>query len=248
MIKKIWCLAMAAILLCGSTMPVYAEDYKGEGDWKVEFTGKGMESNFKGKDITNAIYDLQPGDSVTLQIDLSNKDQKSADWYMTNEILSSLEDSQSVAEGGAYTYDLSYTNASGTVKTLFSSSSIGGEKGVGLTEAVESMGDYVYLDRLGAGGSGTVRMVVSLDGETQGNTYQDTLANLRMNFAVEKANAPTVSSDAGQQPGSGAYTAGNVRTGDENNIMIWTALALASGLLLLLLAFSRSRKEGNDHE
>lgn len=29
-------------------------------------------------------------------------------------------------------------------------------------------------------------MTVALDGETQGNGYQDTLAKLQMNFAVEK--------------------------------------------------------------
>ena len=32
---------------------------------------------------------------------------------------------------------------------------------------------------------GIITLEVALDGETQGNSYQDTLADLQMNFAVE---------------------------------------------------------------
>lgn len=36
---------------------------------------------------------------MELQVGLKNTSEKDADWYMTNEVLKSLEDSQSIAEG-----------------------------------------------------------------------------------------------------------------------------------------------------
>ena len=57
-----------------------------------------------------------------------NEDKEKTDWYMTNEVLKSLEDSVSVAEGGAYTYILTYKDAAGTETVLYSSEVVGGEE------------------------------------------------------------------------------------------------------------------------
>ena len=65
-----------------------------------------------------------------------------------------------------------------------------------------SLEEFFYLDRLVPGGDGIVTLKVELDGETQGNTYQNTLASLQMNFAVEKAVAT-------QEPGGEGGTPGN---------------------------------------
>ena len=56
------------------------------------------------------------------------------------------------------------------------------------------MTTFFYLKTLEPGESGNVKLLVGLDGESQGNVYQDTLAKLMMNFAVEDnstPNAPT---------------------------------------------------------
>ena len=274
--RRIACFALAGLVALGSAVPAHAEDYKGGEGWKVEFTGDGMESNFQSSALSDAVYALQPGDSVMLSLALVNGDSQGTDWYMTNEVLSSLEDSQSMANGGAYAYRLAYTNSLGEETVLYSSENVGGEKntgaGEGLREATDSLDEFFYLDRLEAGGSGTVTLEVVLDGETQGNTYQNTLASLQMNFAVEKAgtvpgpdggNGPGDGSTPGnpdspggsntpgnQQPGTptpNAYTLSSVKTGDPAHMLFWSVLALASGMALLIPAVLYMKKgKGED--
>ena len=104
--KKILCLVMAAFMTVGTSINVFAENIQGSGDWAVEFNGEKMNSNFNTSDVNAAVYKLLPGDSMELQIGIKNKSKDKTDWYMTNEIIQSLEESQNVAEGGAYTYRL----------------------------------------------------------------------------------------------------------------------------------------------
>ena len=178
--RHLFCTALAALVLIGNAATVRAEDYEG-GDWKVEFTGEGMASNFSSADISDAVYSLQPGDSVAISLDLENRSGRGTEWYMTNKVLSSLEDHSDQARGGAYAYRLAYIGQDGAETVFFDSSTIGGDRdsaaGVGLHEAVESMGEYFRLGALASGEKGTVTLNVALDGETQGNTYQNTLAD-----------------------------------------------------------------------
>ena len=187
--KKILSLLMAAALLGGSMgMTAHAEDRQGSGSWAVTFNGERMESNFKGSDLAQEAFQLQPGDTVQLSVAVRNTGSKTSDWYMKNEIVASLEESQSVAEGGSYTYLLSYVDHAGSETVLYNSTSVGGEGkfngNEGLKQATDSLDDYFFLDSLESGESGAVRLTVGLDGETQGNAYQDTLAKLAMQFAV----------------------------------------------------------------
>lgn len=270
--KKIVCFALAGFMLCGSVISAHAEDYKGGEGWKVEFTGKNMESNFQSSALSDAVYALQPGDSVALSLALVNNDSQNTDWYMTNEVLSSLEDSQSMAKGGAYAYRLAYTNSLGEETILYNSENVGGEKGdvvgEGLREATDNLDEFFYLDRLAPGSSGMITLKVVLDGETQGNTYQNTLASLQMNFAVEKAGATPEPGGGGNEPenpgnpnaldggenrpsleasSSGAYMLNSVKTGDVFHMLLWSALALASGFALLICAVVYMKKEKGDN-
>ena len=152
---------------------------------------------------------------------------------MANDVISSLEDAQSVAENGGYTYILTYTDHDGKEDTIYSSTSVGGEKettaGKGLNEATNSLDDFFSLDTLEPGENGTVNLTVGLDGESQGNIYQDTLAKLMMNFAVEDNSNPTT-------PNPPTYnTPPRVKTGD-----VWSAASIFTfilGVVLLILAF-----------
>lgn len=256
-------IGLLTLFLLGNTGIVQAEEYTGNTGWKVEFTGKEMVSNFSSSDISEAVYALQPGDQVTIRLSLRNGSQKEVDWYMTNQVLSSLEDSSEEARGGAYAYQLSYTDGTGAVTTLYSSENVGGEKeskaGLGLRE-VNGLEEYVQLDRMASKEEGVVELTVALDGETQGNGYQNTLADLRMNFAVEPgrtsgggSGGSSGSGDDGGSGGSGGetpvstpgtlYTTGSVQTGDTSHLMLWSFVALVSGILLLLVAMRGFRKD-----
>ncbi len=224
--KRLLSLVLAASLIVGTGITANAEDFQGSQDWKVSFNGEKMENNFDGSAMTQEILNILPGDSITLKINLSNDSEDKTEWYMTNEVLQSLEDSQDAASGGAYTYILTYVGPDGE-EVLYSSEAVGGEgeseAGEGLHQATDALEDYFYLDQLAEGEAGYVQLVVKLDGETQGNAYQDTLATLTMNFAVEKVNDDKIYKES-------------AKTGDFAPMMTASAGALVAGIILLLFA------------
>jgi len=238
--KKIFGLVLTMLLIAAFSMSAFAEEQTGGSGWAVTYDGNAMNSNFTSANINDAILGLQPGDTVTLSIALSNTSGSSTDWYMQNSVLKSLEDSKSVAEGGAYTYVLSYTKPDGTSTVIYSSDNVGGENAtdpeVGLHQATDTLKDYFYLDELQSGASGSISLKVTLEGETQGNNYMDTLAKLQMKFAVEPVvsvtNTKTVLKTV------------SVKTGDNTNQLLYiAAAALALGVILFLLAFSRMKRK-----
>jgi len=266
--KKIMALFLALALGCG--MSVQAEEFYGGEGWQVTFTAdRKMESNFKRGDLDEAVSGLQPGDSILFTVNLKNENSVSTDWYMTNEVLYSLEDrsANSGTRGGAYTYELIYTDKSGRENVLFSSDTIGGdsagEEGQGLHAATGALEEYFYLDSLGTGQGGTITLLIALDGETQGNDYQDTLADLQMNFAVELNNRSPVTVTEEEPPtylpptqeeipledmpeDSTPTATTIVKTGDETDMVPYIVAMGISGALILALAIyslKQSRKE-----
>lgn len=235
--KRILSLAMAACMLIGASLTAQAEDFQSGDGWDVTFDGKKIENSFTSADIDRAIYDILPGDSIEIHLGLKNTSEKSADWYMTNEVLQSLEDSTSVAEGGAYTYVLQYVDAAGEAHVLYSSEAVGGEKesaaGEGLHEATDSLEDYFFLGRMEAGKSGEIVLKVALEGETQGNAYQNTLARLQMNFAVE----PTVEGSNRVE-----HIVKTIKTGDNAKVIVFVIVTFAAGLVCLIFAFGKLKK------
>ena len=157
--KKVLCLVMAAAMLVGTPTAAFAEEFTGADGWTVEFDGDNMNSNFTSQEMADEVYGILPGDTMRMQVDVANGSDVQTDWYLSNEILRSLEEG-SPAEGGAYTYTLSYYSPSGEETVLFDSDTVGGEgsspAGEGLQQADSALGDYFYLGRLDSGASGTV--------------------------------------------------------------------------------------------
>ncbi len=235
--KKILCLIMTAMMVVGTGMTANAEDFKGSQNWVADFKGDKIESNFTSAAIADEILQILPGDTITLEVSIKNSSEDKTDWYMTNEVLKTLEESKDTAEGGAYTYILTYKGTDGTETVLYSSETVGGENSgteqlEGLHQATDSLKDYFFLDRLDKGEQGTVTLFVELDGETQGNDYQSTLARLKMNFAVEEVTARTVT----------------IQTGDASNIMLYAGIALASGIVLFIIAYVNTKRRSEEEE
>lgn len=251
--KRILCFAMTLILALGASTAVYARDYQGKDGWTVDFDGDKMNSNFTSADLADETQNIQPGDSIELKVQIKNSGATDTDWYMTNEVVQTLEDAKSSASGGAYGYRLTYIDGNGTVTTLYDSSTVGGEgtgqSSEGLNQATNALQDYFYIDRLSRNESGSVHLWVQVEGETQGNGYQQTLAKLQMNFAAEKVTA------AGQnikkvnnvtKPSSTAST--TVKTGDNSKILLFSVIALVSGVILLGLGFYTMKKRKNSEK
>lgn len=250
--RKLFHLLLPGVLLASMTMNVCAETSYGGSDWRVTFTDeKKMESSFKTSDINDTIYGIQPGDNAIVELSLKNENETPTDWYMTNKVLYSLEDRS--ANSGAYTYRLVYTDKDNNESVLFDSDTVGGDQNSGgregLREATAGLEDYFYLDTLDTGDSGKITLEVALEGETQGNDYQNTLADLQMNFAVElNPNAvrereetsndsrEIVNREQDRTRTSRAQGTSVVRTGDESNLTPFVIASSVSGVLFLLLS------------
>lgn len=236
--KKRYQLLLLPLFLLFVPMIVHADTSYGSSDWSVVFTAdKKMECTFRTADLDEIIYKMQPGDNAILTLNLKNENSVDTDWYMSNKILHSLEDQSLTAKtaGGAYTYILTYKGKDGAVKTLFSSEMVGGDvvsqAGEGLHEATDALEDYFYLDTLSSNQRSSITLEIALEGETQGNAYQNTMADLQMTFAVEESTGnPTVTEHNFRRVTS------DVRTGDMDLTLI-IGIACVSGVLLLILAF-----------
>ena len=249
---KICSLILAFILL--APIPVKAADTDFSGNstkWKVRFTNdKKMVSTFDSDSFDDVINRMQPGDSVIFTVDLKNNNKESTLWYMSNEVLKSLEDANNTASSGAYEYILTYINSSGKAKEIYNSNTVGGEDEdgtiedslKGLNEATNNLEDYFYLDTFKKGQGGKVTLQVALDGETQGNGYQDTRAELQMNFAVELDNQANKKNKKNNKRGTVA------KTGDDTNLNLYFILAAIAGAGMLAIGgYSiKVRKEEED--
>ena len=98
--KKILCLVMTLVMTAGAATTAFARDYQGADGWQVTFDGSKMSSNFQDNDVTDEMANIQPGDSIELKVNVMNSDSGSTDWYMTNEVIQTLEDAQQSAAGG----------------------------------------------------------------------------------------------------------------------------------------------------
>ena len=231
-------LVLAAVM--SLTVPAMAMSYTGGSDWNVTFNqDEKMVESFTAAQIQDVMNQMEPGDDATITLTIKNTNSKTTDWYMTNKIIKSLEDSAKVASGGAYSYYLAYND-----DVLYDSETVGGESaskaGEGLHQATNALEDYFYLDTLKSGETGQITLKVALDGETQGNDYQDTLAELQMQFAVELAPEDTTVT-----VNKNVNNTKVVKTGDQNMIPYAIAGGIA-GIILLVLAImsvKRRRKE-----
>lgn len=270
--KKILCLALLVGLFALGTMTAYAKDSEDidhtSTGGTVVYTPDGKLTGDLGKGVNDDIKAMQPGDSVTVSVDLKNSKSGSSHWYMESEIADSMEAAD--AKGGAYNYKLSYFGPDGVEVPLYDSLAVGGDAGEGL-KSIDSIlvgdgkgkagGDrYFYLGEIPSGKGGKVVLTVGLDGETLGNAYQERIANLLMRFAVEPQ--PTgstqyktvkrviVNDQVVYLDEDGVPLAGNdiVMTGDETDLFPYVLAACLSGALLLIVAFFGAKDRKKEEE
>lgn len=243
--KQILAIALGLVLLFTAGTAALAADDESQREWDVTYAGgSDLDSDYTLRGLAEKVFQMQPGDEIELAANLSNKDSAPSNWYMTNKVLKTLEEAGNSPSGGAYTYRLTYQGPGDTEELeLYTSERVGGETTqgraltdgrIGLAQATQGLEDWLYLDTLSSGQSGVVRLRVALDGESQGNTYQDTLARLQLNFAVDPVteyNRTETRTDNRTEQRELRI----VRTGDVNEALPFIILAGVSGLLLLIL-------------
>lgn len=214
-----------------------------------------------------------PGSTETTEIELRNSTDSSTNWYMSNEVLESIDDAGKSALGAAYTYTLSYRAPDGTDVVIYDSSRVGGSGSRGLLEVNESLGDggYIFLGNLGKNEAGTVYLTIGLNGESGINHYQTLKGTLQTAFAMEivpegggsgggntvrnvkKIRELTQLLDSTGVPlagpdGSLILTTGNPKTGDNSRILLYMLLALTAGIGCAVLGIPMIRGDREEGE
>lgn len=230
------------VLISFFPFSVHAQHLKTDKNWTVTLSKEGkMLTNFKENDMNHLVYTMQPGDDLSLDIRIKNQNKTMSNWYMKNDIIQSLEDASKTAQNGAYTYKLSYKDKNGKETVFYDNSVVGGEKKVpkdvkGLHEATDSLKKYFYLAHLKSGDEGLVSLFIVLDGETQGNDYQNTLAELKLSFATELDGKPNEMTKIRKHK---VVKTDIVKTGDRDTIFYYLGFALISFLTSCLLLLRR---------
>ena len=245
-IKGIICLCVAGLIALATGSPAFAESYRSTEDWQVEFTkGKKMVDNYTAQDIANVFRQAQPGDDVQITVSQINSYKEATNWYMSNKTIRTLEKG-CVANGGAYEYKLTYTDPDGKTTVLYDSKSIGGDDknypgGEGLHEATDSLDKFFYMDTLEPGERSHVTLSTKLEGDTQGNYYQNTMGIVKLNWATELAvKGKTPEKEKSEK---------NVKTGDSMNMLLIAGIAFLCGLIILIVlitGFRKKDKEGDE--
>lgn len=176
-------LAVSFLGLAGLSIDAKAETEN--VNWEVTYTGSSFESTYEADKakLSNAM----PGDTINFVVDYVNGTTGSADFYMSADVLKTLEDNK-VATGGAYSYKITSTTT--TNPTIFDSKTVGGDASsadsvVGLAQVDEGEGAYFSLGTIASGSSGTVTISIDLDGNSQNNSYMSALAQLNIRFGAE---------------------------------------------------------------
>ena len=91
----------------------------------------------------------------------------------------------------------------------------------------------IYLETLKPNDTAHVEIQVKVDGESQSNAYQDTLARLKVRFAVE---LPSTDQKIRRVP----YTS------DSNNMNLWYLVSAASGLIILVVLYIRLKNRDEE--
>lgn len=261
--KRVFAAILGFVLAFATPTFAFANHIDGDTGWYVAYTNAGrMEDNYTQKAWADNVSKLQPGDDITLTVEVRQENDTPADWYMSNEVLKSLEEGD--AKGSAYGYTLAYEGPSNS-RTLYTSESVGGTgSDKGLADATNAMDDYFYLGTLSKGQTAKVTLNVSLDGETEGNAYFDTIARLSLKFAVEpqvgeqKVENKNVTKEETVTTGGGSNQIVNravpatktnlAKTGDQTTLFpLYLAIA-GLGIVCLALAVRNVRNKKNDDE
>lgn len=214
--------------------------------WTVTFTGSSMTSDGSA-DINKRLSGMQPGDSATFSVRLFNDCDEEASWYMKNSVLESME--TELAQGGSYTYRLTYVGPDGTEETIIGNEVVSGEgaNSEGLFDATTATGEWFFLDKIPAHGQGTVTLFVALDPESHGNSYFDTQARLQLEFAAEAPGGSIVTEGGGNPSGGGNGGGSGTPGGNEGFRLPSTGDMVRFGLPILavvvaIVAFFVARK------
>ena len=182
--KKLLNLVLALTLVTAGLATGFSTAAAKEADglsynWDVTYSGKSFTSTYDSE--AAKIKNAMPGDTITYSVKYINSSTESADFYMNADVVKSLEQT-SKGEGGAYSFKITNND-----EIIFDSETVGGDvtEAVGLNQVNGKEGAYFALGSVPVNGSGTVSVLITLDGTSQTNNYMAATANLNIVFGAE---------------------------------------------------------------
>lgn len=235
---KITTLLLALMTVLMMSQAAFAENRNVNGG-TYTYNGSEIETSDVA-DLEATLSGMEPGDSIVIKQEYVNGADNETEWYLRNSVIRILETSAEM--NGGYSYKL---EAGGNV--LFDSDAVGGEDSESDKQGLDQINDaitgegaeeeWIHIDTLGSGDSGTTTLTVALDGESQANEYMSTEGELDIQYAVE---------DVGTE-GEIIYKYKKIDTGDTTNLGL-TIAAFLGALVLLILAIINYRKDRKDGE
>ena len=242
--KIITLLLTLTMVLAMSQMVFAAPDYKANGS-TYTFNGSDIVLT-KGQSISEAVSQLEPGDTVRITLTYENDTEDTTEWYMENSVINTLEEEAGM--DGGYSYVLSNVGPGNKETVIFDTKegAVGGAEdkgGRGLEQATNATKgelnsqDYFFIQELKPRQSGKTVLTVGLDGESLANVYETRDARIQIAYAVEKK-------------GTGETVYKHVKhyidTGDTTDLLGPAAIFLGACLLMVLAVMSlrKDRKDG----
>jgi hypothetical protein len=245
---KLFTLLLTLTIVLTMSWMVFADDYTAEGG-TYTYNGSDIELT-EGQTISEAVDQLEPGDTVRITLTYTNNSPYTTEWYMENTVLKTLEEEAGM--DGGYTYVLSNIGPDGKETTIFDTKekAVGGAErkgGTGLEQATNATEgelysqDYFFIQELKANESGNTVLTVGLDGETLANIYETRDARIQIGYAVEQ-----------QESGETVYRhikgKSSINTGDTTDILGPAAVFLGAFLMLIIaiISYKKDRKDGEN--
>jgi hypothetical protein len=209
--------------------------------------------------LAAAFDGMAPGDGRTVAIKVENDNSHSAAFFISEDTLTSLEESNRNARGGAYSFQLSVGETAESAQSLLEAIAGGydAEQNAstsGLADITE-LNDYQYLAELAPGESTYVFLTLELDGESFDSNYANTIGTLAFQFRAtyEDDAEPTVITEYNEEKGETTIIrtivdqlvplASAAKTGDAAPILL-LAVLLAAGVILVVVS-GKKRKEAS---
>lgn len=185
-----------------------------------------------------AFENVAPGETRTQTITLKNENGKTADFYMSAEVVKALETNAAAAKGAGYDITLKVGD------TVLYDSTVGGYTAsetastTGMDGMNSALEDYILVATMEQGEAKDVVLSITFDGEAMDNTsavdYSLTDGKLAFDFKVGYDEPTRTTVVQYEQKEEVIKILETVRTGDEAMIGIAIAVFVAGAVLIVL--------------
>ena len=201
-------------------------------DTNVSFDGDAEDFIFLdgSQDLFDNFKNIMPGEVRTQNIVLKNDDHRELRFYLSADVLDSLDTDTS----GLSVYNITITNEgeefyNGTLDDLAALSS-------------GRMSEDTLLASLQKGETTTVTMTLEVNGDSMDNTYQNREGLIKFNFSVEELDDQSTIVEVVRN----VYE--SIKTGDATVIAPLLGLVAVSGFAVIFLLKKKKHKEDCSHE